>query len=96
MVDYLDKGKEQDIMLVVDSNNNDIADMLAIDIEATKHFEIFIYDKNEDGKPELMTIDSTKNGKPNVYLKDTNNDGKYNVKGYDDNEDGKIDRFEDI
>ncbi len=95
-IDYLKKGQKNDTMIVIDRNNNNIADMLAINIGTTDIVEIFIYDKNEDGKPELMTIDTTKSGKPNIYLTDTNKDGKYNVRGYDDNEDGKIDRFEDI
>ncbi len=95
-VDYLKKGQKNDVMVVYDQNNNNIADSIAVDIGSTSFFEIFIYDKDENGMPERMTIDTTKSGKPNIYLADTNNDGKYNVRGYDDDEDGKIDRFEDI
>jgi len=95
-VDYLKKGQKNDIMIVYDRNYNNIADAFAIDIGSTGFIEIFIYDKNEDSKPELLTLDTTKSGKPNIYLYDTTKDGKYDTRGFDNNEDGHIDRFEKI
>jgi hypothetical protein len=95
-VDYLKKGHKNDIMVAYDRNYNNIADAFAIDIGSTGFIEVFIYDKNEDSKPELLTLDTTKSGKPNIYFYDTTKDGKYDTKGIDNNEDGKIDKFEKI
>jgi len=95
-VDYFKKGQKNDVMIIMDSNFNNVADVIAIDIGSTGFFEIFIYDKDENGKPELITYDTNKNNKPDIYLFDSKKSGKFDVKGYDYNEDGEIDKFERI
>jgi S1-C subfamily serine protease len=89
-----------------DRNKDGIVDLVAVDIDGDKKPDMWIFDDNQDNRPDYVGFDTNGNGKvdciardldgdgfPETYEFDTNGDGKIDLYGIDDDKDYKIDRY---
>ena len=76
---------------VVDEDKNGIPEVILLDMDGDRKWDVAIVDKNQDGNPDHYAIDTNKNNFPDRFLKDLDGDGFPETHLIDNNEDGNID-----
>ena len=76
---------------IEDKDNNSIPEVILLDIDGDRKWDVGIYDKNQDGKYDFLSFDTNRNNVPDRYLQDLDGDGFPETHQVDQNEDGKVD-----